>query len=91
MKQQKYHWLRFWRLEREETFHIGKTCYEKLGLVLAVSCHEGRLRVFMPWTRVKTTRPYGRVVPNPFSTELQTLTGKGPTVNVSTGSDTDAP
>lgn len=86
MSAQKYQWLRFWRLEREETFHIGKTCYVKLWFVLAIPSvceHFLQFRVILPWTRVKTTRPCPYVI--------QTLTGKGPTVNVSTGSDTDAP
>lgn len=63
-KQQKYRWLPFWRLERNEFFTIGKTPYEKLWFGVAETCVGGRLRVVMPWTRVKSTRPYGPLVLN---------------------------
>lgn len=62
--QQKFKWLRFWSLEREETFHFGKTCYVKLWAVIAVTCVAERYRVVMPWTKVKTTRPFGKLVLN---------------------------
>lgn len=63
MSQQKFKWLPFWRLEREEAFNIGKKCYEKLWGVFAAPCfwvHFLQIRVVLPWTKVKTTRPYGR-------------------------------
>lgn len=82
MKQQKYHWLPFWKLEREEVFYIGKTCYEKLWFIFAATCVAGHFRMILPWTRVKTTRPFGKIVPNPFPTVIQTFIGKGPTVNI---------
>lgn len=64
MKQQKYHWLSFWSLDREEVFYIGKTCYEKLWFIFAATCVAGHFRMILPWTKVKTTRPYGPLVLN---------------------------
>lgn len=64
MSAQKFKWLPFWKLEREETFHLGKTCYVKLWFIFAVTCVGEQYRAVMPWTRVKTTRPYGPLVLN---------------------------
>lgn len=58
----RYQHIRFYKLKIGEDFFVGKLRYEKRGHFSAQSWRIEfitRVRV-MPWTRVRSTRPYGK-------------------------------
>lgn len=49
-------WMRFWHLDNESYFFLGKTRMIKIGLFSARKYGSVEHKLVAPWTRVKTTR-----------------------------------
>lgn len=81
MSTPRYQHLRFHVLKIGEDFFYRKYRYYKYGFFTGRTILDGELVVIMPWVKVRSARPFGKQLPSPYPTQLQTLTGKGPTVN----------
>lgn len=82
MNTPRYQHVRFHALKTGENFFHGKLHCYKTSCVTCRAYIDGELFFFSPWRKVRSTRPFGKVVPPIFPLELETLTGEGPTVRI---------
>lgn len=82
MSTPRYQHVQFYKLNIGEEFFTKTFCYAKTGFFTGRCVQDGELIFVSPWRKVRSTRPFGKQPPTPYPTELQTLTGKGPTVDV---------
>lgn len=82
MSTQRFQHVRFCKIKLSEDFFFGAFRYRKARYFLGRAVLDGRGIVVMPWTKVRSTRPFGKAKPGLLPLELQTLTGEGPIVDV---------
>lgn len=56
----RYQHLRFYKLKHGEEFHTNKFRYYKAGYFTGRAILDGERVFVFPWTRVRSTRPYGK-------------------------------
>lgn len=61
MNTPRYQHLRFHELKTGEEFFTKKFRYYKSGFFTGRAILDGELIVVMPWTRVRSARPFGKV------------------------------
>lgn len=55
-------WVRFYEIDTDEDFYVVPRLYCKTGFFTGRSILNGQLIVVMPWRKVRSTRPFGKVV-----------------------------
>lgn len=60
MNTPRYQHIRFYKLDISEDFFHGKMRYYKAGFFNGRTILDGELVVIMPWTKVRSARPFGK-------------------------------
>lgn len=78
----RYQHVRFYKINIGEDFFFGKFRYTKTTFFTGRADFGRRAIAVMPWTRVRSTRPYGPVAPRIVGHIARVLAVNAPYLNV---------
>lgn len=64
MSTPRYQHIRFYKLDIAEDFFHGKMRHTKTGFFTGHTVLDGELVIVMPWTKVRSARPFGKPTVN---------------------------